>query len=327
VNKILLAWIFFIPTLSAQDSVLIEGQLPVDESWHPVAYVCRIPSLQSLYLASDEIIVQHARLDSNGYFKIFIPATDQEYLYRLHVSKKSDPPSTLIIGGDHENHLFFIGKQDDTIRIDCFNGILAHCKPRGTLSNDELSELLGLVGAGVTRDSSMSRVSELSRESLKDNLLDLARDASSDLVKLMALEQTFGLSDDQLDEARQILATIAKTHPYFREPVADDLKLSPLWAISLFGILVIAILLSMPLLRHYHLDRLIRMRLSHQEMKVMQLSANGLTNKEIAQILHVEVSTIKSHINNIYSKMGIKSRREVLQYKKVLERRIPNGLA
>ncbi|MCE5170906.1 LuxR C-terminal-related transcriptional regulator [Paenibacillus profundus] len=58
--------------------------------------------------------------------------------------------------------------------------------------------------------------------------------------------------------------------------------------------------------------------LTGQELKVLQLIESELTNKEIAAELTVSVATIKTHINNIYRKMNVKSRFEAVHRGKEL---------
>lgn len=48
--------------------------------------------------------------------------------------------------------------------------------------------------------------------------------------------------------------------------------------------------------------------LSERELEVLNLIAAGLKNREIAEELFVALSTIKSHVNNIYGKLGVSSR-------------------
>ena len=48
--------------------------------------------------------------------------------------------------------------------------------------------------------------------------------------------------------------------------------------------------------------------LSQREQEVLDLVAAGLSNREIAEVLFVTVGTIKKHLNNIFSKLDVKSR-------------------
>jgi len=51
--------------------------------------------------------------------------------------------------------------------------------------------------------------------------------------------------------------------------------------------------------------------LTPQEQKVFELMQQKISNKAIADTLFISVSTVKTHINNIYAKLGISSRKEV----------------
>ena len=51
--------------------------------------------------------------------------------------------------------------------------------------------------------------------------------------------------------------------------------------------------------------------LTERQREVYNLIVSGKTNKEIMTELFIEQSTLKSHINQIYKKIGIKSRREL----------------
>ena len=51
--------------------------------------------------------------------------------------------------------------------------------------------------------------------------------------------------------------------------------------------------------------------LTPQEQKVFELMNQKISNKAIADTLFISVSTVKTHINNIYAKLGISSRKEV----------------
>ena len=53
--------------------------------------------------------------------------------------------------------------------------------------------------------------------------------------------------------------------------------------------------------------------LSKQERKVLDLILEDKSNKEIASEMFVSLSTVKSHINNLYKKLNVSSRDEVKQ--------------
>ena len=53
-------------------------------------------------------------------------------------------------------------------------------------------------------------------------------------------------------------------------------------------------------------------QLSVQEKKVFDLLKAGSSNKEISDALNIEVSTVKSHVHKIFSRLGVKSRKEIV---------------
>jgi DNA-binding NarL/FixJ family response regulator len=54
--------------------------------------------------------------------------------------------------------------------------------------------------------------------------------------------------------------------------------------------------------------------LTARERDILGLIALGKGNREIANALNIEEKTVKNHINNIYSKLQIKSRYEAISY-------------
>jgi DNA-binding NarL/FixJ family response regulator len=55
-------------------------------------------------------------------------------------------------------------------------------------------------------------------------------------------------------------------------------------------------------------------RLTNRERQVIDLLAEGLSNKEIATRLHIAVHTVKSHVHNVLEKLALRSRLEVAAF-------------
>jgi len=51
-----------------------------------------------------------------------------------------------------------------------------------------------------------------------------------------------------------------------------------------------------------------RRQLTHREQQIVDCVARGLRNKEIARHLNISESTVKSHLNNIFQKLGLEGR-------------------
>ncbi|MEL6484617.1 MAG: LuxR C-terminal-related transcriptional regulator [Bacteroidota bacterium] len=56
-------------------------------------------------------------------------------------------------------------------------------------------------------------------------------------------------------------------------------------------------------------------QLSKQEQIIQNLILSGKTNKEIASELFISLSTVKTHITNLYSKLNVSGRAELLEKK------------
>lgn len=53
-------------------------------------------------------------------------------------------------------------------------------------------------------------------------------------------------------------------------------------------------------------------RLTKREEEILRLVQRGRTNREIAHEIGLEEKTVKNHLNNIYSKLGVASRTEAM---------------
>ncbi|MEU7433534.1 response regulator transcription factor [Streptomyces sioyaensis] len=54
--------------------------------------------------------------------------------------------------------------------------------------------------------------------------------------------------------------------------------------------------------------------LTTREVEVLRLVAEGQSNPEIARTLHVSTATVKTHINNLFAKAGLRDRAQAIHY-------------
>ncbi|MGB5821555.1 MAG: LuxR C-terminal-related transcriptional regulator [Saonia sp.] len=77
------------------------------------------------------------------------------------------------------------------------------------------------------------------------------------------------------------------------------------------GVVILGLLLFIGLRKNRNTKEVAN--LSKQEQNVQNLIIAGKSNKEIANELFISISTVKTHITNIYSKLKVSNRQELLQ--------------
>jgi DNA-binding NarL/FixJ family response regulator len=61
-------------------------------------------------------------------------------------------------------------------------------------------------------------------------------------------------------------------------------------------------------------QRLERCGLTRREVEILHLVARGKTNKEIAADLYISPLTVRTHLEHIYQKLGVRSRTEAAAF-------------
>lgn len=288
----------------------ISGKIQLDTAWARKVYVCRIPDFDNMYTASDKLIVGRGDIEASGNFKLTFPATNSDALYRLHFIRRNDPASTLIIGSKDENHVFFIAKTGDHIYFTSGNETpaISQAGISGSTANQELNFLFSRINSD-----------EANQGLIDDTLLAIAKTSHSELVNLMAIHYLHGLNGSQKSELEDILDHLDKNNPYgtriFREYQSP--RNWVLYALAGLILLGIALLLGNHFYKKHVIHR-VHQILSQREVHIVTLILSGKSNKEIAAILNIELSTVKTHVNNIYAKLKIASRKELNKYSGLL---------
>ncbi|MBQ4822913.1 helix-turn-helix transcriptional regulator [Aquimarina sp. MMG016] len=128
--------------------------------------------------------------------------------------------------------------------------------------------------------------------------------------------------DELLGRLQQRYPNSVYTQQYEKELASDKFLLDPekvisqrSWSSILLILLILSTLLNIFLFILYKRKKSLPLisdkKLTPQEQKILDLILQDKTNKEIATSIYVSVSTVKTHINNLYKKLGTTSREEV----------------
>ena len=299
----------------------IEGTILLDSTWSSKVYLSLIPSFNKMYTMSNAMIVSVTEIDTNGYFKFdtsFLP--DEERLYRLHIAKKEAPPASLIIGGNDENHIFLIRKKNSNITLKKANAQIPFYKTEvsGNLSNlaiQEINNISRFIDSTGLEDTYLKR--EFITKGINEKLRFIADTSSNGLVSLYALYKSKYESNYEINKqyyTDYIEKWSNDKSSYFIQfrnslPIKEQGKSYTSIIISLVCFLV-GVLLGYYFWVVRKSNKL--KSLSIQERKIFTLLQEGKSNKEISEELNIGLSTVKSHVSNVYSKLGIKSRKEIL---------------
>jgi len=117
------------------------------------------------------------------------------------------------------------------------------------------------------------------------------------------------------------LAHIAQAHPHLAETIAQHPNAYPelvSWAQDVHSIKEAAaghiVLAPEMAQRVVQGMRKPRVRLTERELDVLRLLGDGASNREIARTLFVTEATVKTHLVNLFAKLGVESRAKAVTH-------------
>ncbi len=305
----------------------IRGKLQLDSIWEPVVYLSHIRTFNDMYTMSNQIIIAETKVDSIGRFHFSTEAFPKEdNLYRIHLSKKEAPAASLIIGGKEENHMFLIANRNSSISISntSKNRLFFDCKIEGSQPNVDFQIIHGMVNGDFQNEPENNLRKAFINKTVYDNLRHVADTASHPIVSLYALmnsefETTYlehkHFYEDYLEKWK------GENSRYFKElrtKFPEEPSNSKLWILVsaafffVLGYIINQLFSTKRKQVNTHLKAL-----SVQEQKVYVLLEGGKSNKEISEELNIGISTTKSHVSSIYSKLNVKSRKDIVNLNKL----------
>jgi len=300
----------------------IRGTIKLDSTWSPKIYLSHIPAFGKMHTMSKSMIIAETNIDDNGYFHFntnYLPKEDN--LYRIHVSKKNASPASLIIGGKDENHFFIVANKNSHIEIMGNEGGV------NSISIDDeqnkiirrIDDIVKYIDSTNFNESRMK--SEFVTKAFNEQIRKIADTCSYPLASLYALHKSKFETDisnniafyyDFLNkwskEDSNYFIEFQKKIPTRKGPINNRIIIGIVIIISF----LLGFFLNKALSKNTKVKTKLLKSLSVQERKIFLLLKEGKSNKEISDECNIGLSTVKSHISSIYSKLNVKSRKEVL---------------
>ncbi|UOB18479.1 helix-turn-helix domain-containing protein [Abyssalbus ytuae] len=302
----------------------IRGKLFLDHSWERTIYISLIETFEKEFAVSDHMIIGSSPIDSLGRFTINLDILPKQWCFlRLHIVKKENPPASLIIGGSEENYCFLIADYYSTIQIHntAEKPVFKNLSVSGAPYLKTFQYIINLkeYPNSINYENSLIE-KEFVAEVVAAKLKIVADTCTNPLVSLYSLYQTDFHADAERDPAfyKEYLSkwkgNNSASFQSFRRQLPVTQKPGGLY---LFILIIIAagILFAVTIFLRNGKKRKLK-KLSVQERKVFELLQKGASNQEISDAYNIEISTVKSHVSNIFSKLNIKSRKEAINIKK-----------
>lgn len=295
-------------------------------------------------LISTEQVILSTQTDSTGYFEMKVKLlSDKNKLYRIHSNiDESNTGFQLFDDGKNKNYHNFVFSSSDSIFFPNKKQIWFSHSQNSNQTDREWRKFLEyelelLKGYTKTKNS---EAKQQVKKSFSNELKLYCKDSLRDpLVKLLAFSHIKANIPNLEDDYKKDPNFYTKIHSELKQQYSntsyylqfqDEISKLSISSINtsyqfhkklnyLLGAIVIILLIVMFFLflkkRKQRKQEIINnvSTLTNQEEKVANLICDGLSNKEIASKLFISASTVKTHIRNLYSKLEISNRQQLIK--------------
>lgn len=324
-----------------------EGQIAESVDGKTV-YLSIIEDYRKLARPYLEQIIKKTSVDSLGYFKFQGDNLSMDNrIYRIHVDECSDKsldPNHFLGKCENSRSILFVANNKDSITFPTSFADEVLCEVTSTnpkseafLQIDALKEEMAFEFYEFPSEASR----KLNSKKWFGTLQDFGKDLDEPLAELYIFDF---LSDKRNETYSYYLKDVAKNGYYenlgerletkypntvftelYQTEIATDQQIADqskarnvFWKWILSVLLLVSILLNIYLLvRQKSLQKNRKDttlgKLTAQEQKIVSEILKDKTNKEIASHLFISLSTVKTHINNLYKKLNVASREEIKQ--------------
>lgn len=334
--------IYFLFNLPGYSQYRISGYINT-ENENKTVYLSLLKYDEESLISKNQILFS-TQTDSTGYFELKGKLlSDRNKFYRIHSNiDENDPDLQYIDKGKVKNFYNFIFSNSDSIYFPNENQVWFSKPQNSNKADEEWRNLLTYESAllnGYAETKNKEAIQQVRRSITRAIKSYSSNSIKAPLVKLLAFSHIKSLNPNLVEDYNQ--------HPGFYSQLQNDLiqeyggssyasqfqeEISRLSITSikanyqfhkklnyLLGLIVLILLITVFMLfsqrRKQHKSAIIQevSALTNQENKIANLICEGLSNKEIAATLFISSSTVKTHIRNLYSKLEISNRQQLIK--------------
>ncbi|MGJ8590905.1 MAG: helix-turn-helix domain-containing protein [Aquaticitalea sp.] len=332
--------------LSAKAQFSFSGHVDKKE-WHDNVYLSVIDDYRKISGVYSEQIIAKIKTDSLGFFKFSGSQLNSDNrIYRIHVDNcANDAQDQNHFNGhcDDSKEVIFIANNTDTIVLPFSFDKQMFCDINS--SNEKSAVFVKVDSLREEMRFAFSQYrSEANRKLNNKKWFQTFQDFGKKLNEPIAELYIYSFLSDRRNDFHEHYMNDLKANPYYddllirlqkrypnspytrqykAELMSDEYIVNPDSLKSGFNWnYLIYVLLALSLLGNlwFWLQRPkesslsvadAKEQLTKQEQAILDLLLQNKSNKEIADALFVSVSTVKTHVNNVYKKMNVQSRDEI----------------
>lgn len=323
-------------TYGQHEAPVISGRLTgFAEKWEPRLYISRLKSINEIYQANADLRIAAVPLDSNGNFHFSSSILGKTTsFYRLYLLPKNANISECIRLSPCNFMLLLLNDTCSVqITVPNANLTLRYTVKSTVPANAAIARFLNRFFNGTVSNNQLVLPNKSDRE-MKAYI------ATYDpILSVVAYRQFYlydkGFSSTESDFWKKRYARLAEAYPDLsytdemrqlvsgKNPTASS---NSTWVIlSTISLFVLLLLLATYIIRKKRnsqeadiSDQVKIESLTLRERAILQRIGEGRGNQEIADELHIEITTVKTHIRSIYRKLKINSRKEAIRFLKWL---------
>ena len=320
----------------------------VDNSvWQGNVYLSIIEDYRKISGIYSEQIISKTTTDSTGFFEFSSDALDEDHrIYRIHVdncTEENDKDSHFNGHCEDNKEVIFIAKNQDTIQLPFSFEKQMFCDIKS--SNEKTAVFIKIDSIKNEMKFAFNEYrSEANRKLNNKKWFKTLQDYGVSLNEPLAELYIYAFLSERSSDFHHFYLEDLKTNSYYnnllhrltnRYPhstyaqqfklelnsdkfiISNDDKDSKFnWNYLLWFLLLISVVINFILWPSYRKIKLKKSlsnleSLTKQEQNILVLILENKTNKEIAETLFVSISTVKTHINNIFKKLNVQSRDEL----------------